>query len=108
MLRGPLGFACRHTYQNAVRMRHVSEVRGSPMHARVRFTSVFSSWWASRGDFRVRLGSTDMSLDLAVAVLALVAVDKSGLAAATRTRAQDLRGSSALAHETDVVLILNN
>lgn len=50
----------------------------------------------------------DMSLDLSVAVLALVAVDKSGLAAATRTRVRDLRGSSALAHEADIVLILNH
>jgi len=52
-------------------------------------------------------GLKDMSLDLSVPVLALVAVDKSGLAA-VRTRVQDLRGSSALAHEADVVLILNN
>jgi replicative DNA helicase len=53
-------------------------------------------------------GLKDMALELSVAVLALTAVDKSGLAAATRTRVQDLRGSSALAHEADVVLILNN
>jgi replicative DNA helicase len=53
-------------------------------------------------------GLKDMALELAVPVLALVAVDKSGLATATRTRLQDLRGSSALAHEADVVLILNN
>ncbi|HEX7537172.1 MAG TPA: DnaB-like helicase C-terminal domain-containing protein [Dermatophilaceae bacterium] len=53
-------------------------------------------------------GLKDMALDLTVPVLALVAVDKSGLAAATRTRTQDLRGSSALAHEADIVLILNN
>ena len=52
-------------------------------------------------------GLKDMSLDLAVSVLALVAVDKSGLAG-KRTRTQDLRGSSALAHEADIVLILNN
>jgi replicative DNA helicase len=53
-------------------------------------------------------GLKDMALDLTVPVLALVAVDKSGLTVATRTRVQDLRGSSALAHEADVVLILNN
>ena len=53
-------------------------------------------------------GLKDMALELAVPVLALVAVDSAGLAAATRTRLQDLRGSSALAHEADVVLILNN
>jgi replicative DNA helicase len=53
-------------------------------------------------------GLKDTALDLGVPVLALVAVDKSGLAAAKRTRIEDLRGSSALAHEADVVLILNN
>ena len=53
-------------------------------------------------------GLKDMALDLNVPVLGLAAVDKSGLAAATRTRVQDLRGSSALAHEADIVLILNN
>lgn len=53
-------------------------------------------------------GLKDMALDLSVPVLALAAVDKGGLAAATRTRAQDLSGPSALAHEADVVLILNN
>ena len=53
-------------------------------------------------------GLKDLALDQNVPVLALVAVDKSGLAAATRTRVQDLRGSSALAHEADVVLILNH
>jgi replicative DNA helicase len=53
-------------------------------------------------------GLKDMALDLTVPVLALVAVDKSGLTVATRTRVQDLRGSSALAHEADIVLILNN
>ena len=52
-------------------------------------------------------GLKDMALDLELPVLALVAVDKSGLAAAKRTRLQDMRGSSALAHEADVVLILN-
>jgi len=53
-------------------------------------------------------GLKDMALELSVSVLALVAVDKSGLAPARRTRTQDLRGSSALAHEADIVLILNN
>jgi len=53
-------------------------------------------------------GLKDLALDLGVAVLALVAVAKTGLAVATRTRTQDLRGSSALAHEADIILILNN
>ena len=53
-------------------------------------------------------GLKDMALELCAPVLALVAVDKSGLTAGTRVRLQDLRGSSALAHEADVVLILND
>jgi replicative DNA helicase len=53
-------------------------------------------------------GLKDMALDLSVPVLALAAVNKGGLAGAIRTRAQDLSGPSALAHEADVVLILNN
>jgi replicative DNA helicase len=53
-------------------------------------------------------GLKDMALELRVPVLALVAVDKSGLATASKTRLEDLRGSAALAHEADVVLILNN
>ena len=50
----------------------------------------------------------DMALELVVPVLALVAVDKSGLDAGKRVRLRDLRGSSALAHEADVALIMND
>ena len=50
----------------------------------------------------------DLALELSVPVLAIVAADKSGLAAGKRMRVQDLRGSSALAYEPDVVLILND
>jgi replicative DNA helicase len=53
-------------------------------------------------------GLKDLALELTIPILALVAVDKTGLVVAKRTRGQDLRGSSALAHEADVVLILNN
>lgn len=52
-------------------------------------------------------GLKDLALDLSVPVLALVAVDNVRQATATRVRVQDLRGSSALSHEADVVLILN-
>src|SRR5450756_2848957 len=45
---------------------------------------------------------------MVVPVLALVAVDKSGLEAGKRVRLRDLRGSSALAHEADVALIMND
>jgi replicative DNA helicase len=50
----------------------------------------------------------DLALELSLPVLAIVAADKSGLAAGKRMRVQDLRGSSALAYEPDVVLILND
>jgi replicative DNA helicase len=53
-------------------------------------------------------GLKDLALELAVPVLALAAVDNNRQAAATRVRLQDLRGSSSLAHEADVVLILND
>jgi replicative DNA helicase len=53
-------------------------------------------------------GLKDMALEMAVPVLALVAVDKSGLDAGKRVRLRDLRGSSALAHEGDVALIMND
>ncbi len=50
----------------------------------------------------------DMALDLGVPVLAIVAADMSSLVAGRRMRVNDLRGSSALAYEADVVLILND
>ncbi|MEP7035704.1 MAG: DnaB-like helicase C-terminal domain-containing protein [Dermatophilaceae bacterium] len=53
-------------------------------------------------------GLKDMALEMSVPVLALVAVDKSGLDAGKRVRLRDLRGSSALAHEADVALIMND
>jgi replicative DNA helicase len=49
----------------------------------------------------------DLALELAVPVVAIVAADKSSLVAGRRMRINDLRGSSALAYEADVVLILN-
>ena len=41
-------------------------------------------------------------------VLAITAADKAGLNAGKRMRAQHLRGSTALAYEADVLLVLNN
>lgn len=49
----------------------------------------------------------DMALELEVPVVAIAAADKGSLAAGKRMRVHDLRGSSALAYESDVVLILN-
>jgi replicative DNA helicase len=50
----------------------------------------------------------DIALSLAVPVVAIVAAEKASLAAGRRMRVHDLRGSSALAYEADIVLILND
>lgn len=50
----------------------------------------------------------DVALELDVPVLAIVAADREGLAARGRLRVFHLRGSSALAYEADVVLMLND
>jgi len=52
-------------------------------------------------------GLKDLAVDACVPVLAVVASDKTGTRAGTRMRINHLRGSSALAYEADVVLILN-
>jgi replicative DNA helicase len=49
----------------------------------------------------------DLALEKGIVVLAVVAADKSGLAPGHRLRVHELRGSSSLAYEPDVVLILN-
>jgi replicative DNA helicase len=53
-------------------------------------------------------GLKDLALDLEVPVLAIVAADKEGLGPGRRVRVHHLRGSSALAYEADVVLMLND
>ena len=53
-------------------------------------------------------GLKDLAIDTSVPVLAIVAADKAGLDAGKRMRVNHLRGSSALAYEADIVLILNN
>ena len=50
----------------------------------------------------------DMALTFEAPVLAIVAAEKASLVAGKRMRVHDLRGSSALAYESDVVLILND
>ncbi len=50
----------------------------------------------------------DLALDLEVPLVAIVVADKSSLVSGKRMRVNDLRGSSALAYEADIVLILNN
>lgn len=49
----------------------------------------------------------DIALEHAVPILAIVAADREGLAKG-RIRIHDLRGSSALAYEADVVLLMND
>lgn len=53
-------------------------------------------------------GLKDLALELEVPVLAIVAAEKEGLTAGKRLRVHHLRGSSALAYEPDVVLVLND
>jgi len=53
-------------------------------------------------------GLKDLAIDIAAPVLAIVAADKEALQTGTRMRMRHLRGSSALAYEADVVLVLNN
>lgn len=53
-------------------------------------------------------GLKDLALSAGVPVVAISAADKDALAAGHRLRAKDLRGSSALAFEADVLLIVND
>lgn len=52
-------------------------------------------------------GLKDLALEHEMPVLAVVAADKEGLTTGKRLRTHHLRGSSALAYEPDVVLIMN-
>lgn len=53
-------------------------------------------------------GLKDLAIDIAAPVLAVVAAEKQALKAGTRMRSHHLRGSSALAYEADVILVLSN
>lgn len=48
----------------------------------------------------------DLTLTLDLPILAIVASEKDSLAPGRRMRAQDLRGSSALAYEADIILVM--
>ena len=50
----------------------------------------------------------DIALTYEAPVVSIVAAEKASLVAGTRMRVHDLRGSSALAYEADIVLILND
>jgi replicative DNA helicase len=53
-------------------------------------------------------GLKDLAIAANVPVVSIVAADKEGLQTGKRMRAQHLRGSTALAYEADILLILNN
>lgn len=53
-------------------------------------------------------GLKDLALEHDLPVVAIVAADKDALVSGKRLRIHDLRGSSALAYEPDVVLIMND
>ncbi len=50
----------------------------------------------------------ELAMELECPVLAITAADRDGLGSGHRMRTRDLRGSSALAYEADVVLILSS
>jgi len=61
----------------------------------------------SKGEEEVVEELKDLALEKGIAVLAVVAADKSGIGPGHRLRVNELRGTSSLAYEPDVVLILN-
>lgn len=57
---------------------------------------------------RITEGLKDLSIEFECPVLAISASDRAGLEPGTRMRARNMRGSTALAYEADVVLIMSN
>ena len=53
-------------------------------------------------------GLKDLALRLQIPVIAIVAAEREGLVAGKRLRVNNLRGSSALAYEPDVILLMND
>ena len=60
------------------------------------------------GVTRVTEGLKDLSIEFECPVLAISASDRAGLEPGTRMRARNMRGSTSLAYEADVVLIMSN
>lgn len=56
---------------------------------------------------RITEGLKDISIEFGCPVLAISASDRAGLEPGTRMRARNMRGSTALAYEADVVMILS-
>ena len=57
---------------------------------------------------RVTEGLKDLSIEFECPVIAISASDRAGLEPGTRMRARNMRGSTSLAYEADVVLIMSN
>lgn len=53
-------------------------------------------------------GLKDLALRLQIPIIAIVAAEREGLVAGKRLRVHNLRGSSALAYEPDVILLMND
>lgn len=53
-------------------------------------------------------GLKDLAMELEAPIVAIVAADKAGITSGKRLRVHNLRGSSALAYEADIVLVLND
>jgi replicative DNA helicase len=53
-------------------------------------------------------GLKDLALRLQCPIIAIVAAEREGLVAGKRLRVNNLRGSSALAYEPDVILLMND
>ena len=53
-------------------------------------------------------GLKDLAIDFGAPIVAIAAAEKSALKTGQRMRASHLRGSSALAYEPDIVMVLNN
>jgi replicative DNA helicase len=53
-------------------------------------------------------GLKDLALRLQIPIIAIVAAEREGLVAGKRLRVNNLRGSSALAYEPDVILLMND
>lgn len=57
---------------------------------------------------RLAAGLKDLGIEFQCPVIAISASDRAGLEPGTRMRARNMRGSTSLAYEADVVLILSN
>ena len=91
-------------------VRRVTETTG---HAPFVLLDYIQKVPVARDDENERITATaeglkDLALELRVPVVAISAADKEALAAGHRMRTHDLRGSSALAFEADVVMIVND